>query len=74
MSGFIKDWYEFKKTAREDGEKVHRFLIASEAFKSCLNCDHWDAKVEQCKKYNARPPAETIVFSCGNAWEAFIPF
>ena len=33
-------------------------------YKNCLNCLNWDAGKEVCKKYNARPPAEIIVYSC----------
>lgn len=41
---------------------------------SCINCINWDMKAETCTHYGARPPAEVIVFSCGDAWDIDIPF
>ena len=62
-------------TAREI---MHRRLIDSQEFHSCLNCDHWrpngDSKAaDECGLYNMRPPAAVIVFSCDN-WCPDIPF
>jgi len=33
-------------------------------FKSCLNCTYWDAGKDLCKKFNAKPPTDIIVYSC----------
>lgn len=33
-------------------------------YKNCLNCLSWNEGAELCKKFNARPPAEIIVYSC----------
>lgn len=33
-------------------------------YKNCLNCLNWNESADVCKKYNARPPTEIIVYSC----------
>ena len=33
-------------------------------YKNCLNCAHWNEVSEICNKFNSRPPAEIIVYSC----------
>lgn len=33
-------------------------------YKNCLNCIHWNESNEICGKFNSRPPAEIIVYSC----------
>ncbi len=33
-------------------------------FKSCLNCTQWDYGQDLCKKFNAKPPTDIIVYSC----------
>lgn len=35
-------------------------------FQSCLNCMNWNHGKEFCTKFNARPPADIIVYSCDN--------
>lgn len=70
----VAAYWKAKRDAQAKAIDVHRFMVRSEAFPSCLNCDHWDEKGETCKKFKARPPAETIVFSCGQHWEPDIPF
>lgn len=49
-------------------------------YKNCLNCTHWNEANEICGKFNSRPPAEVIVYSCefhedakGNM-DDYIPF
>ena len=37
---------------------------ANHPFQNCLNCKHWNFKEEICSRYNIRPPAEIIVYSC----------
>lgn len=46
-------------------------------YRNCLNCSEWNEKDETCKRFNSRPPAEIIVYSCeqweeGKDWD--IPF
>lgn len=49
-------------------------------YKNCLNCIFWDEINEICKKFNSRPPAEIIVYSCefhqdtNNLMDDDIPF
>lgn len=70
----VKQWWEQKRAAQAKAVEVHRFTIKAEIFPSCLNCDSWAKDgTEVCNKYKARPPADVIVFSCGQ-WEADIPF
>ena len=33
-------------------------------YRNCLNCKCWNEANEICNKFNARPPAEIIVYSC----------
>lgn len=59
-------------------EIMHRRLIDSQEFHSCLNCANWaprgDSRAsEVCLLYKATPPAEVILFSCAS-WEPDIPF
>lgn len=37
---------------------------AAYPFQTCLNCMNWKHELDLCGKYNAKPPAEIIVFSC----------
>lgn len=37
---------------------------AAYPFQTCLNCMFWKHTEDICGKYNAKPPAEIIVFSC----------
>ena len=61
-------------------QALHKDLIFHQRFQSCLNCVHWypapkgTAQGEMCLLYKARPPAETLVYSCGQGWEPDIPF
>lgn len=32
--------------------------------KTCLNCYHWDGKLESCGKFFERPPPTVIVNAC----------
>lgn len=49
-------------------------LIATDVIHSCINCGHWDQPKQLCTKYNMLPPAEVIVYSCGDDWFPDIPF
>lgn len=60
---------------------LHRDLILYQRFQSCLNCAHWQpangrgvSQGETCLRYKARPPAEVVVYSCGQGWDPDIPF
>lgn len=49
--------------------------IVNYPFRTCLRCDNFDEKSENCKLYNARPPAKIIAFGCDsfddNEWVPF---
>lgn len=34
------------------------------AYQSCLNCKHWNFGKDICDKFNVKPPADIIVYSC----------
>ena len=53
---------------------LHEQLIQSEIFRSCINCASFREDTQICTLYNQKPPAKTIVFSCGVGWVADIPF
>lgn len=61
-------------TSHEAAKIVVRDLIATMSLHSCLNCENFDIQLNTCKKFGATPPAETILFSCGDAWVDDIPF
>lgn len=69
-----------RETTTQAYQVLHRDLIYFQRFRSCLNCVHWQpgqkgsSQGETCLLYKARPPAETVVYSCGQGWEADIPF
>lgn len=46
--------------------EVDRFIKQSSAypFQCCLNCMHWKYEKDLCGLYEAKPPAEIIVYSC----------
>lgn len=64
------------KLRKQAGIALHKVLVYNDSFPSCLNCAHFNIKNgEQCIKFGARPPVETIIFSCGvGNWEAGLPF
>jgi len=33
-------------------------------YQNCLNCKYWNYGQELCNKFNARPPADVICYSC----------
>lgn len=45
-------------------QKALGYVNGNSPTKSCLNCIHFIEHTETCKKYNARPPARVIAFSC----------
>lgn len=47
-------------------EAIRKFIVNSNnnPFQNCLNCIHWKQKEDKCGLYNAKPPAEIIVYSC----------
>lgn len=69
-----------RETVAQAYQALHKDLILHQKFQSCLNCAHWQpapkgtAQGEVCLLYKARPPAETVVYSCGPGWEGDIPF
>ena len=40
--------------------------------RSCIQCEHWKDKKEECKLFKQRPPAKVIVNGC--KYHKFIPF
>jgi hypothetical protein len=53
--------------------QLHEKMVRHNLLPSCVNCEHWQKKPEVCGFYGARPPAEVIVWGCGE-WQATIPF
>ncbi len=49
-------------------------LLASDIIHSCINCGNWNPHDNKCFKWKQTPPANVIVYSCGNDWEPDIPF
>ena len=44
-------------------------------YKTCLNCDHFEETMENCKIWKTRPPARVIAFGCDKHEDNdFIPF
>lgn len=58
---------EIEATIKRALEDAHRMLNC------CPNCWHFDAKLEECKLANARPPAQVIAFGC-EKFDFDIPF
>ncbi len=56
-------YHEFK-TAIDVAVEKHIKSQAAFPFQSCINCIHWKIDADVCGLYNAKPPAEIIVFSC----------
>ena len=66
---------QFLPTLRNSGQTDFTFAIGNVArqiisdpthfpYKNCLNCRHFNEQLEHCKKFNSRPPARVIAFSC----------
>ena len=55
-------------------ELIVKDALARGTFHSCVSCMHYNHKVETCFKWQMKPPAKVIVFSCGKDWEDDIPF
>lgn len=62
--------YQFEEQARATLQKE---LQDKQIIKNCVNCDDFDTKQNICKRYNATPPATTIVIGCPT-WVPEIPF
>lgn len=61
-------------TKNDTATFVVKELLNAGTLHSCLNCENWLVLSGKCEKFGATPPAEVIVFSCGNDWEFNIPF
>jgi len=61
------------KVDSEHMSTMHKAMIKSHNFRSCLNCDNWSNDKQECSKFNAKPPADVIVFSC-EEWLMQLPF
>lgn len=53
--------------------RIDEWKRIAEAMPWCGNCDTWDAKLEVCTKFNAKPPAKVIHEGC-KEWIMNIPF
>ncbi len=49
---------------REHIIKLQRSLIDSGQLPTCTSCDFWDKTKEECTKWHAKPPIETILTGC----------
>lgn len=50
-------------------------IVANKWNQTCLECVHFHEESEVCRKWGERPPARTIVESCGEGFERDdIPF
>lgn len=66
---------EHKNATTQAWERAYRHsLFVTSTAHSCLNCEHWLDDGQICGLFKIRPPAEVIVFSCGESWEDQIPF
>jgi len=58
----------------ELNSQLHKELVAHYIVRSCLNCENFDKRKEQCDLApGQRPPAEILVYGCIK-WEMLIPF
>lgn len=48
-------------------------IIRAQNWTTCLNCEYWDKKKEQCTTFSTKPPLEVIVVGCPE-WLGEIPF
>ena len=63
-----------KMTNQEAAVFIVKQFIRGGELKSCASCIHMLRNISKCAKYDAVPPIETILFSCGAGWEDDIPF
>lgn len=63
-----------KELAQLAADSLHREMLDKQLFRSCWNCDSMDKKTETCRFFQARPPLQVILFSCGKDWVGEIPF
>lgn len=54
--------------------EVHLNMIDQAVVPTCVTCCYWNNSSEACSKYNARPPARTIVTGCQEWYFDDIPF
>lgn len=45
-------------------EKLFKVSRVGFLYRNCLNCIHWQEGHDKCGKFNIKPPAEVIVYSC----------
>lgn len=58
---------------RDDPQFKQRQRNAALLMRTCVTCDFFDEDTEQCRKWNARPPAKVIAYGCDQYLEE-IPF
>ena len=61
-------------TTTEQKDDLLRTFVNQSIVQSCVNCGKFNPHEEICTMVNLRPPARTIVFSCGAQWIDDIPF
>lgn len=44
--------------------RMQELLVRRDQWQACTNCDNWQEKSEECRLFNARPPAYIIVSGC----------
>jgi hypothetical protein len=54
-------------------QEMHKKMVDNGLLTSCINCEHWHPKTEQCGLFNQRPPVPVIVYGCPE-WQFDIPF
>lgn len=65
---------KFKMSEYKPGHAAfYKELVERQLVSSCINCINF-TKQGKCLLWKATPPPETIVFSCGIAWEGDLPF
>lgn len=59
----------------EYARQMQHALVDVSFWKTCLNCEFWNTNpaTPLCKKFNALPPPEVLVFSC-EKWLSSVPF
>ncbi len=53
--------------------ELHKKMVNNGLVPCCLSCEHFNERRHYCDKFQAYPPAETIVFGCEH-WDMGIPF
>lgn len=63
-----------QQSEHEAARKTVLAMMHTGILHSCYTCEHFDRKVDSCDKFQTKPPAEVIIFSCGDDFSLDIPF